>query len=169
MLFPRPEAQVTFPEIRNLAHWLEMKSTKLDAFARICEHYCKRDDAPHIYEEEGVLVIPPMPAVALVSQKRRICAYLEFVQFRPLVAQVLHLTASSNPSTTLTQGIQVMEAYGLPFLWLDGQVDQAKRGEIINRFYTDGNPRILIFSRVASAGVNLAVADVLIHIVGYPF
>lgn len=61
--------------------------------------------------------------------------------------------------------MKVLTLYNVPFLWLDGQIPCEKRNAIVRQLYTDGNPRLLVFSSVGSSGVNMAIADVMIHVV----
>jgi SNF2 family DNA or RNA helicase len=61
--------------------------------------------------------------------------------------------------------MQVLDLHKIPFLWLDGDVPWEKREQIIRKLYMDGNPRLLIFSSVGATGVNMAIADIMIHVV----
>lgn len=90
-LYPERVHDKPLPEFKTLDEWEAKKSTKLDALARICAHYLSRDDAPHVSFADGRLVIPAMPPLEpgkVITKKRRICVYLEFVHFRPLIMQV---------------------------------------------------------------------------------
>jgi TATA-binding protein-associated factor len=44
-----------------------------------------------------------------------------------------------------------------------------KREQIIAQFCKPGGIRVLIFSRIGSAGLNLSIADVVIFFVNAPF
>ena len=49
---------------------------------------------------------------------------------------------------------------------INGKTPIPKRDKLIKEFHDDGNPvRVLIFSSVGSAGLNLSVADVVIFFV----
>jgi hypothetical protein len=157
------------PALKDLGDWERKKSTKLDAFVRICKHYLSRDDAPHVSFKDGKLIVPESPRVAdgqAITQKRRICAFLEFTQFKPLIRRVSSKRDFIAGSYVF---FQVLELHDIPFLWLDGQVPADKRTGIVQQLYKDGNPRLLIFSRVGGTGVNMAIADIMIHIVSIPF
>ncbi|TFK31185.1 P-loop containing nucleoside triphosphate hydrolase protein, partial [Crucibulum laeve] len=147
-LYPQEDSSQELPDFQSLDEWKSKKSTKLDAFIRIVQHYLIRDDVPHVSFEDGKLVVPDIPSLSpgqIISQTNRVCAYLEFVSFRLLIEKVLQL-------------------HGIKALWLTGTVPIEKRNGIVKDFYSDGGPRLLIFSSVAAAGVNMAIANIIIHL-----
>lgn len=78
------------PDLIYMEDWDAIKSTKLDAFAKICSHYLARDDVDQISFVDGELVVPAISAdsAKVYTRTRRVCAYLEFVRYKPLVEQV---------------------------------------------------------------------------------
>lgn len=79
------------PNFANMEEWSKAPSTKIDALAKIAQHYLARDDAPHVFFEDGKLVVPNMPPLQpgqVITRLRRVCAYVEFIHFRPLIQQV---------------------------------------------------------------------------------
>lgn len=56
----------------------------------------------------------------------------------------------------------MLELYGIESLFIDGGMSYEKRDQVVFDFHQPGKPRVLIFSSVGSAGLNLAIADVVI-------
>lgn len=50
-------------------------------------------------------------------------------------------------------------------LSIDGTLTYEKRDKIIEKFHEPSSARVLIFSLVGSAGLNLAIADIVIFFV----
>ena len=67
--------------------------------------------------------------------------------------------------------MQVLTIFGLDSLVVDGSMSFEKREQIISQFSKPGGPRILIISRIGSAGLNLSIADIIIFFVNvlFPF
>lgn len=61
--------------------------------------------------------------------------------------------------------MQVLDLYQTDSLAIDGSMSFDKRNKIIAKFHSPNSPRVLIFSSVGSAGLNLAIADVVIFFV----
>ena len=61
--------------------------------------------------------------------------------------------------------LQVFNLYGIEVLRIDGNMPFAKRQTVVDAFHTKGSPRVLIFSSVGTAGLNLSIADVVILLV----
>src|SRR6202035_5864147 len=61
--------------------------------------------------------------------------------------------------------LQVFNLYGIEVLRIDGNMPFAKRQTVVDAFHTEGSPRVLIFSSVGTAGLNLSIADVVILLV----
>jgi TATA-binding protein-associated factor len=51
-----------------------------------------------------------------------------------------------------------MKLYGVECLSIDGSMSFEKRDKIVAKFNTDDASRVLIFSSVGSAGLNLSIA-----------
>jgi SNF2 family DNA or RNA helicase len=51
-----------------------------------------------------------------------------------------------------------MKLYGIDCLSIDGSMLFEKRAKIVALFQTENGPRVLIFSSVGSAGLNLTIA-----------
>lgn len=63
----------------------------------------------------------------------------------------------------------MLKLYGIETLAINGKLAFDKRDKMVKNLYDDGHPaRVLIFSSVGSAGLNLAVADVVIFFVSAP-
>jgi superfamily II DNA/RNA helicase len=63
----------------------------------------------------------------------------------------------------------VLKLYGVDSLSINGSISFDKRDAIIQEFYRHDGPRVLIFSRVGSSGLNLANADCVILFVRCSF
>ncbi|KAF5345577.1 hypothetical protein D9756_011032 [Leucocoprinus leucothites] len=134
------------PTFKTLAEWEPVKSTKMDICARICSHYLTHDDVDDVKFENGQALFTPviMEPGKEYSRKRRIIIYSEFTSMAPLLRNVLQL-------------------YGLKTLSINGKISFEERDKRVKRLYDENDDsRILIFSSVGSAGLNLAVADIVI-------
>ena len=58
-----------------------------------------------------------------------------------------------------------MSLYGVPSLAINGKVTFEQRHKKVKEFHEDDKARVLIFSNVGAAGLNLAIADVVIFFV----
>jgi TATA-binding protein-associated factor len=54
-------------------------------------------------------------------------------------------------------------------LAIDGNMSFEKRERVLTEFCKPGGPRILIISKIGSAGLNLSIADVVIFFVNVLF
>ena len=62
----------------------------------------------------------------------------------------------------------MLSLYGVDALSIDGNMSFEKRNRIITHFHEPNTPRILIFSSVGSAGLNLSIAHIVIFLVSLP-
>jgi hypothetical protein len=60
---------------------------------------------------------------------------------------------------------KVLSLYGVVSLFIDGNMSFEKRNGVVSRFHEPDAPRVLIFSSVGSAGLNLSLAHVVIFLV----
>lgn len=74
------------------------------------------------------------------------------------------MKSTDGMRVTLTSS-QVFTLYKIEILRIDGRMSFPKRQSIVDRFYQDGSPRVLVFSSVGTAGLNLAIADTVILLV----
>jgi SNF2 family DNA or RNA helicase len=63
----------------------------------------------------------------------------------------------------------VLDLYGVDTLAIDGSMRYDRRDEVVSKFHMSGNARVLLFSSVGAAGLNLSIADVVIFFVSFPF
>jgi SNF2 family DNA or RNA helicase len=68
----------------------------------------------------------------------------------------------------LCQLFKVLKLFNVDSLSIDGNMAYSKRDEIVAQFHSSNSPRVLIFSKVGSAGLNLSIADRVIFFVN-PF
>lgn len=89
-MYATEDPDASLPRLNSMEDWVAIKSTKLDAFAQICSHYLARDDVDQVSFVDGELVVPPIPAdsAKVYTRTRRVCAYIEFVRYKPLIEQV---------------------------------------------------------------------------------
>ncbi|KAF9441652.1 hypothetical protein P691DRAFT_683240 [Macrolepiota fuliginosa MF-IS2] len=134
-----------WPLFKSLEEWEPVKSTKMDVCARVCKHYLTHDDMEDVTFVDGVPVFPESAATGKeIRRNRRVIIYAEFSSMAPLLQNVLSL-------------------YGIPSLAINGKISFSQRDKRIKELYGDSNPaRVLIFSSVGSAGLNLSIADVVI-------
>ncbi|KAJ3557756.1 hypothetical protein NP233_g11663 [Leucocoprinus birnbaumii] len=134
------------PVFKTLEEWYPEKSTKMDACGRITAHYLLDDRVPDVICEDGEIMFPDVPQEFKDHplQTRRIIIYSEFPSMTPLLQNVLSL-------------------YGVESLAISGKNSLRERDDCVKHLYDDSHPaRVLIFSSVGSAGLNLAIADVVI-------
>ena len=153
------------PMFPDLSQWYPMKSTKMDVCARICAHYLTDDHVPDISFDNGEVHFPTIPGQCqdFPERSRRIIIYAEFPSMAPLLQNVCPaacLLMCSDAST------KILSLYGVLSLAINGQIAFGKRDEYIQALYNDKHPaRVLIFSSVGSAGLNLSIADIVIFFV----
>lgn len=118
----------------------------MDLCARLCRHYLSHDDVDDVSFMNGQAEFPQLEFVpgTTYHKNRRIIIYSEFSSMHPLLQNVLRL-------------------HGVPSLTINGQTTFDQRNRRIKDLHNENNKhRVLIFSSVGSAGLNLAIADVVI-------
>jgi TATA-binding protein-associated factor len=130
--------------------WEKRPGTKLLALMELLWHLLSNDDAKPPTVTDGAIVYPSLPAGCAASQQRKILVYYEY------------------PMSTAT--IQsVMKLYGIiPFI-LNGNMKMQDRDDAVQKFIHTKDPaqRVLLFSSVGAAGLNLACADTVVLFVSY--
>ncbi|KAF8889787.1 P-loop containing nucleoside triphosphate hydrolase protein [Infundibulicybe gibba] len=141
--FAREDPDTPIPVFKTLEEWAPVKSTKVDLCARLCKYLLSRDDAPPISFHDGEASFPRLEPAVPSMQKRRILIYQEFPSLGPLLRNVLAL-------------------YGVECCYIDGQLTLRRRREVVEKFHSPGGPRVMIFSSVGTAGLNLSIADTIV-------
>ncbi|KAF5344038.1 hypothetical protein D9756_011549 [Leucocoprinus leucothites] len=144
--YAKEDPSDTFPTFKSLDEWEQSKSTKMDICARVCAHYLTHDDVEDVKFENGQAVFPTvtMEQGRDYPRQRRIIIYAEFTSMAPLLRNVLYL-------------------YGVKTLAINGKISLEERDKRVKRLYdANDDSRVLIFSSVGSAGLNLAAADIVI-------
>ncbi|KAJ3564613.1 hypothetical protein NP233_g8186 [Leucocoprinus birnbaumii] len=144
--YAKDDASSLLPSFKSLKEWNLKKSTKMDVCALVCAHYLADDRVEDVSFQDGDVVLPDIPTEYNddPQKTRRIIVYAEFPSMAPLLQNVLSL-------------------YRLDSLVINGKHTFKQRDQTIKKFYDDKHPaRILVFSSVGSAGLNLAIADVVI-------
>jgi hypothetical protein len=91
--YAKEDADELTPRFNTLDQWEPVKSTKMDACARICVHYLKHDDVDDVNFDEGQLIFPDVRDIpgAKLSRRRQIIIYSEFPSMAPLLQNVSNL------------------------------------------------------------------------------
>ncbi|KAF8869441.1 P-loop containing nucleoside triphosphate hydrolase protein [Infundibulicybe gibba] len=140
--FAREDPNSVIPTFKTLEEWIPVKSTKIDVCAKLCKYLLSRDDAPPVTFHDGEAFFPELPSTPC-TKTRRILIYQEFPSLGPLLRRILSL-------------------YGIECCYMDGKMRPARRREMVEKFHMPNGPRVLIFSSVGTAGLNLSVADTII-------
>ncbi|KAF5343888.1 hypothetical protein D9756_011620 [Leucocoprinus leucothites] len=144
--YAKDDPSESLPVVASLDEWEPIRSTKMDVCARLCRHYLTNDDVEDVHFEEGEPIFPDIPSIPRhkISRKRRIIIYAEFPSMAPLLQNILRL-------------------HGVPSLAINGKISFQERDKRVKRFHDlKSDTRVLIFSSVGSAGLNLSIADVVI-------
>ncbi|KAM6490053.1 P-loop containing nucleoside triphosphate hydrolase protein [Amanita muscaria] len=142
--YAKDDPDMPNPKFKSLAEWEPVKSTKMDVCARICQYYLSSDDVSDVTFEDGKpIFVSSQPTNLSNPAKRHILIFAEF------------------PSMTLILR-NVLSLYNVQTLAIDGKMKFDRRDKIIKQFHQENQPRVLIFSKVGAAGLNLSIADVVI-------
>jgi hypothetical protein len=140
----------------------------MDACAKICRYYLYEDGVEPISFEGGRVVFPPVykynPSTGN-TRNRRILIYSEFPTKTKLLQNVrrsyLFLVLVADDGVRM----QVLTLHGVESLAIDGTLSFEKRDRIVSQFHQPDSPRVLIISKVGSAGLNLSIADIVLYFV----
>lgn len=83
--FPREDMSAPIPRITSRHMWEPMKTTKLDATARLTGYLLSSDAAPQPTIEDGVFVIPDIDRNRGGPRTRKILIYQEWAIFLQLL------------------------------------------------------------------------------------
>ncbi|KAK7434927.1 hypothetical protein VKT23_019930 [Stygiomarasmius scandens] len=139
--YARDDPNQPYPMFNSISEWEPVQSTKMTTTAKICRHYLQADDVEDVRFENGMAVFPESSVTGTAT--RKILVYAEFPSITPLLQNVLQL-------------------YGVQSLSIDGSMPFEKRDKIVAEFHKPDSPRVFIFSKVGSAGLNLSIANVVI-------
>ncbi len=128
-----------------MAEWEQRPATKLAALIQLLQHLLSDDAVEPPTVIDGSVVYPSLPAGPSTSQTRKILVYYEY------------------PMSTTTME-SVMKLYGIVPFVLNGSMKIKDRDDKVQKFIHshDPNRRVLLFSSVGAAGLNLACADTVI-------
>ncbi len=65
----------------------------------------------------------------------------------------------------MKNGWKVLKLYGVEALFIDGSMPYDDRAKIVAEFQEPDVPRVLIFSNIGAAGLNLSIANTIIFMV----
>ncbi|KXN82140.1 SWI/SNF-related matrix-associated actin-dependent regulator [Leucoagaricus sp. SymC.cos] len=150
--FAKPDPADPWPTIKSLEDWEPVKSTKMTVCAQLCKYYLTHDDVPDVDFVDGEPVFPDIPQLPSgdVKRTRRLIVYAEFASMQPLLQDVRLMDE------------QVLRLYGVESRKINGRTNFEERDKTVDKFRKDTSIRVLIFSSVGSAGLNLSIADTVI-------
>ena len=134
-----------FPSFSSMDEWEKRPGTKLVTLMKLLQHLLSDDAVEPPTVIDGSIVYPSLPAGHSTSKTRKILVYYEY------------------PMSTSTVE-SVMKLYGVvPFI-INGAMKIKDRDNAVQRFIHSNDPdrRVLLFSSVGAAGLNLACADTVI-------
>lgn len=155
------------PTFKTLDEWEPVKSTKMDVCAKLCQYYLQRDDVPDVEFKDGRPIFPkirlPQPG-QVITQNRKLLIFAEFPSMTGLLRNV-RTPFITHSSYSLCRDIKVLHLHGVDSLFINGNMSYERRARVVAQFHAPGSPRVLIFSSVGSAGLNLSIADRVIFFV----
>jgi hypothetical protein len=169
--YAKEDGDAPNPVFQTLDEWLPVRSTKMDVCAKVCTHYLSADSVLDVEFVDGQAVFPPTGASSgLVTQERKILIYAEFPSMTPLLQNVSTHDRSKVLAQLTLDSIQVLKLYGIESLSINGAIPFKQRDMVVEQFvHKPDSPRVLIFSSIGSAGLNLPIADVVIFFVSHQF
>ncbi|KAM6488891.1 P-loop containing nucleoside triphosphate hydrolase protein [Amanita muscaria] len=136
-----------FPSFKSIEQWEKRPGSKLLVLIGLLKHLLKDDAIEHVKVEGSEVVYPPPPQHegAVPTRTRKILVYYEYP-----------MTTPSIESAMIVNGIK-------PYV-INGSMKVKERDEKVQAFVSGNDPdrRVLLFSSVGAAGLNLACADVVI-------
>ncbi|KAM6491331.1 P-loop containing nucleoside triphosphate hydrolase protein [Amanita muscaria] len=136
-----------FPEFSTREQWLEKPGSKLRILIRLLQHLLQDDEIGHASVEGSEVIFPPAPQVdgREPNRSRKILIYYEYPMTTPPIVSAMRVN-----------GI-------IPYV-INGSMKVKERDEEVQNFVSgiEPNRRVLLFSSVGAAGLNLACADVVI-------
>lgn len=84
------ESKPRIPVFTTLEQWEPVKSTKMDACAKICQYMLTRDNIPEPIFKDGQVIFPSITQPLQTGEKKetKILIYQEFTSLRPLLRNV---------------------------------------------------------------------------------
>jgi hypothetical protein len=130
-------------------------------------HYLSADDVLDVEFVDGEALFPPTGASSSpVTQERKVLIYAEFPSMTPLLQNASTDDQSKILAQLTLDSIQVLKLYGIESLSINGAIPFKQRDMLVEEFvHKPDSPRVLIFSSIGSAGLNLPIADVVIFFV----
>ncbi|KAF9470773.1 hypothetical protein BDN70DRAFT_939435 [Pholiota conissans] len=148
LIFARSDAEAPLPKFHNLEEWEQMKSTKLDTAARLCQYFLTRDDLPLPTFSDGTVDFPPIPSVRRGEKISKDCKIVVFTEFPSMISLF----------------INVFELYGVKVLAINGTMSFTKRASIVAKFRESSTHRVLALSSVGTTGINLSFCRIVIFL-----
>jgi SNF2 family DNA or RNA helicase len=138
------EEKKDFPCFKSIEEWNARPGSKLAMLIKLLQHLLSDDNIRQPSVENGEVIFPSRPDVVQCCS-RKILVYYEY------------------PTSTSTI-VSALQVHGIRPYVINGGIAAKKRDETVQDFIqsTDVDKRVLLFSRVGAAGLNLACAEVVI-------
>ena len=137
------EEKKEFLLFKSVEQWNAHLGSKLSMLIKLLQHLLFNDNVNHPTVKNGDVVFPPQ--VEHTSHSHKILVYYKYPTSTPTI-------------------VSTFQVHGINPHIINGAIKPNKRDETVQDFVrgTDVNQRVLLFSRVGAAGLNLACADVVI-------
>jgi SNF2 family DNA or RNA helicase len=166
LIFARSDSKAPLPRITSLEQWAEIKSTKLDMAARLCQYFLTRDDLPLPTFANGSIDFPAIPPAKngfKTTKDSKIVVFTEFPSMLSLFIDVSAILVCQIRD--YTHGSQVFGLYGVEVLAVNGSMSFDKRAATIKKFRESPIHRVLALSSVGTVGINLSFCRFVIFLV----
>ncbi|KAM6488893.1 P-loop containing nucleoside triphosphate hydrolase protein [Amanita muscaria] len=141
------EGKNDFPSFNSLGEWEKRPGSKLSVLIRLLRHLLSDDEIEHVSVDGSDVLFPmaPQHEGREPTRSRKILIYYEYPMTTPSIQSAMNVN-----------GI-------IPFV-INGSMKMKDRDETVQAFVSSADPdrRVLLFSSVGAAGLNLACADVVI-------
>ncbi|KJA15384.1 hypothetical protein HYPSUDRAFT_207935 [Hypholoma sublateritium FD-334 SS-4] len=147
VMFAREDPEDAIPYFDSLEEWEPVKSTKLDTAARLCQYFLQRDGLAIPTFGDGRVHFPPLPSAneEAVTHDDKIVVFTEFPSMIGLF-------------------INIFKLYGMKVLSINGSMSFDRRTEVLKKFRTQSQYRVLALSSVGTTGINLAFCSLIIFL-----
>ncbi|KJA20680.1 hypothetical protein HYPSUDRAFT_203649 [Hypholoma sublateritium FD-334 SS-4] len=147
VMFAREDPEEAIPYFDSLEEWEPVKSTKLDTAARLCQYFLQRDGLAVPTFGDGRVDFPALPSVdeEAATNDDKVVVFTEFPSMIGLF-------------------INIFKLYGMKVLSINGSMSFDRRTEVLKKFRTQSEYRVLALSSVGTTGINLAFCSLIIFL-----
>ena len=139
------EEKKDFPSFKSIEDWNAHPGSKLGMLIKLLQHLLSDNNVDHLTMENEGVVFPLQELPVSLSRSCKILVYYEY--------------PTSNPTI-----VSAMNIHGIKPYVINSAIGPKKSNGVVQDFIrgTDIDRRVLLFSRVGAAGLNLACANVVI-------